>query len=417
MKNWKRISLTFLARSFGAAVGLLNLLITSHEMGAEARAVLALFTLCTAAVALVSEWVVGPALVVEAAHFSPRRLWLTGYGWVLAAASVCAAVFAALEMLPAGFAFQLWVITLLQGMATFHQQWLIAKGRLVHTHLLLVVQNALQIGLLAWFCFGMGWNDVEAYMISLMVGFGAMALLTGLSLSLGTDGVPQSPDMLPLPRLLRVGGWVTVANLAHLAATRITFYLLNRTVTKSELGCYTTAVTLTESVLLVSTSISLVLYAQLAVHSGGASERRMATYRMTGWGAWGAAFGLLVLLTIPSELWEQLLGKSFKGISTLMRYYAPSVWLLALTTIISHYFSGSGRFHICAAGSGVALAVNLVAAVLLIPILHESGALLASALAFLSQLVFLLHRLHIEEARPLRVWLPGLFRFHHPFKS
>jgi hypothetical protein len=417
MKNWKRISLTFLARSFGAAVGLLNLLITSHEMGAEARAVLALFTLCTAAVALVSEWVVGPALVVEAARFSPRRLWLTGYGWILASASACALLFGAWGLLPGGFAFQLWIITILQGMATFHQQWLIAKGRLMHTHLLLVVQNALQIGLLAWFCFGMGWNDIEAYMISLMVGFGAMALLTALSLSLGSDALPLSPEPFPLKRLLRVGGWVTLANLAHLAATRITFYLLNRTVTKAELGCYTTAVTLTESVLLVSTSISLVLYAQLAVNSGQARARRMATYRMTGWGAWGAALGLLLLLAIPSELWEHLLGKSFNGISTLMRYYAPSVWLLALTTIISHYFSGSGRFHICAAGSGVALVVNLLGAWCLIPILRENGALLASALAFFAQLIFLVHRLHAEEARPLRVWLPELFRFHHPFKT
>jgi hypothetical protein len=61
--------------------------------------------------------------------------------------------------------------------------------------------------------------------------------------------------------------------------------------------------------------------------------------------------------------------------------------------------------------------VNLLGAWCLIPILRENGALLASALAFFAQLIFLLHRLHAEEARPLRVWLPELFRFHHPFKT
>jgi O-antigen/teichoic acid export membrane protein len=182
-----------------------------------------------------------------------------------------------------------------------------------------------------------------------------------------------------------------LAHIFQLLSFRISYFFLQRDCGETEVGIYSNAVSVIESIWMISTSISLWQYAKIS-NSTDVNYTKKITEQLTKYGLLTAFVALLVLLLIPAGFYAWLYGKEFRGLNELMWYLAPGIWVFNYALIIGHYFSGHGKYYVNAIASGIGLVVTCASAYYFIPTLKIQGAALSASISyFVTSLVVILY--------------------------
>ena len=152
-------------------------------------------------------------------------------------------------------------------------------------------------------------------------------------------------------------------------------------------------------------SISTVQYARISAKKDESYAQRVSLLFMklsvllTG-------IGTVILMLLPARFLTWLLGDSFAHIKTTI--FAMSIGIIALSaeTILSHYFSGTGRQQKNSISSLIGLVLTLVFAYILIPSYGAVGAAMTSSIAFSGMLIYLLVLMSKHKGMSLKLFLP-----------
>jgi O-antigen/teichoic acid export membrane protein len=121
----------------------------------------------------------------------------------------------------------------------------------------------------------------------------------------------------------------------------------------------------------------------------------------------GTIAGLSFFLFCPAEFFAWLFGPDFYPARQLILYLSPGILLVAITSIISSYFSGSGKIWINTIGSFIGL---VLAVIITAPLVHSHqlpGAALSNTLVYTGAfLVSLVAFVIIGKLKPVD-FLPG----------
>jgi O-antigen/teichoic acid export membrane protein len=182
-----------------------------------------------------------------------------------------------------------------------------------------------------------------------------------------------------------------LAHVFQLLSFRISYFFLERDCGEAEVGIYSNAVSVIESIWMISTSISLWQYAKIS-NSTDVNYTKNITEQLTKYGLLTAFIALTVLLCIPSVFYSWLFGKEFHGLNELMFYLAPGIWVFNYALIIGHYFSGHGKYYVNAIASGIGFLITCIAAYYFIPTLKIQGAAITASISyFVTSLVVILY--------------------------
>jgi O-antigen/teichoic acid export membrane protein len=96
-----------------------------------------------------------------------------------------------------------------------------------------------------------------------------------------------------------------------------------------------------------------------------------------------------ILVIIPAEFFNWLLGKDFTGIKTIMLYLSPGILVISFSSIISHYFSGLGRQRILLIANASGLVVTLATSYYFIQKYGLIGACYSASLSYFIQALVL----------------------------
>jgi O-antigen/teichoic acid export membrane protein len=391
---FRKILGNFGVRLISAIVNLMIAIVVSQYLGASGKGEQSLVLTMIAVVTIFDNMVGGASIVYLTNKLRIRELFVASYIWTIIVSAVSYIVLVVTDLVPEKFILSVVILSAVSSFVSIHSSILLGKENLRSFNVLsFLVPLISLVALLVQFIFN--WNrSAEAYVYSLDLAYG-ITLIVSFLLILGHVKKDTVFDLLntwdTFKSLFYFGFQNQLAHVFQLLSFRMSYFFLERDCGAAEVGIYSNAVSVIESIWMISTSISLWQYAKIS-NSTDVSYTKNITEQLTKYGLLTAFIALLVLLLIPAGFYAWLFGKEFRGLNELMWYLAPGIWVFNYALIIGHYFSGHGKYYVNAIASAVGLVVTCVSAYYLIPAFNIQGAAIsASASYFVTSLVVILY--------------------------
>ncbi|MEI8117294.1 MAG: polysaccharide biosynthesis C-terminal domain-containing protein [Flavobacteriia bacterium] len=391
---FRKILGNFGVRLISAIVNLMIAIVVSQYLGASGKGEQSLVLTMIAIVTIFDNMVGGASIVYLTNKLRIRELFVASYIWTIIVSAVSYIILVVTDLVPEKFILSVVILSALSSFVSIHSSILLGKENLKSFNILsFLVPLISLVALLVQFI--LNWNrSAEAYVYSLDVAYG-ITLIVSFLLILGHVKKDMVFDFhntwSTFKSLFYFGFQNQLAHVFQLLSFRMSYFFLERDCGAAEVGIYSNAVSVIESIWMISTSISLWQYAKIS-NSTDVSYTKNITEQLTKYGLLTAFLALLVLLLIPAGFYAWLFGKEFRGLNELMWYLAPGIWVFNYALIIGHYFSGHGKYYVNAIASAVGLVATCVSAYYLIPAFKIQGAAIsASASYFVTSLVVILY--------------------------
>ncbi|MCX8007095.1 MAG: polysaccharide biosynthesis C-terminal domain-containing protein [Coriobacteriia bacterium] len=192
------------------------------------------------------------------------------------------------------------------------------------------------------------------------------------------EGSPMGARLL-FERAYRYGLTMWVATLVGQAALRVDMLLLSAHRGTAEVGVYSVAVTFAELLWLVPSALNAVMLPKVSGEGPVALDVTLRLQRVL-WPLTLVAGTVVTLIAWPVV--PLLYGREFSRSIIPLALLMPGAVAMAATVLPSAYLSGSGRPGEWTKASVANLGVNVVANVVLIPLLGAPGAAIASAVSY-----------------------------------
>lgn len=384
---FRRVLHTFVSRGINAVLNLLLVLVTARYLGAEVRGEISLLVasmnLSLHAVGLAG----GAALLYLVPRFAPAHLYRISLGWMVLVSVLTLPVLYLAGQLQGLSSLSWLLLLLLFNAANVNRYMLLAFRKIELDNRIGIGFAMLQLLLLITFLLWGTDKRLELFVNVLLAANAALLLLTSFLVLKHWPKESPKQQQGVLKAIFGHGFWVQMANIAQLFSYRLSYYLLEAQLGTEAVGIYGVAVSLAEALWIVSRSISLVQVSEIANSTNDVEQKQLtATWsRVT---AWLTAFCLIPLLAIPDVWFTAVFGSDFVGVRHLLFWLAPGILALAASNILTHYFSGKGKYQLNAFVSAFTLV--LVAAVLPATIARWGvvGAAAGQSLAYLAAWVF-----------------------------
>ena len=390
----RKILGNFGVRLLSAIVNLMIAIVVSQYLGASGKGEQSLVLTMIAIVTIFDNMVGGASIVYLTNKLRIRELFVASYLWTLIVSVFSYIVLVLVELVPDKFILSVVILSTISSIVSIHSSVLLGKENLKSFNLLSFLVPLISLFALL-LQFALNWNrTADAYVYALCAAFG-ITLLVSILLIMGhvkKDTAFQfSNTWRTFKSLFYYGFQNQLAHVFQLLSFRISYFFLQRDCGEAEVGIYSNAVSVIESIWMISTSISLWQYAKIS-NSTDVNYTKTITQQLTKYGLLTAFVALTVLLFIPADFYSWLFGKEFRGLNELMWSLAPGIWVFNYALIIGHYFSGHGKYYVNAIASGIGLIVTVISAFYLIPALHIQGAAISASISyFATSLVVLLY--------------------------
>jgi O-antigen/teichoic acid export membrane protein len=398
------------------------LLLTTQLLGPEVRGEIALIVLAISISALISQMVGGPAIVYLANEKAPSEMFLPSYLWAVVSGLGCNVVMVTLELLPEKLLFNSIALSILHSLGLFHGFILLGKQKIKNYNILLLLQSLTSLIVLA-LALSLAIADVSAFVSALAVSYSLYFLLS-FFFSLPYFQLRRNLlNLKQFPSLFAYGIITQTANIAHLLSNRFSFFAVERIIGLVALGIFSAGVAVGETMLIFSGSASMIMYSKIS-KEGKTATNIYHTYVWSKISFWLITCIMIVLVLLPSSFYQFLLGASFGNVSQIILFLAPGLMLMSASALLSHYFSGTGRFRISTAASLLAFVVSVLCAVPLTMLYSLPGAALSVSAGMIASGIYLFAVFNREYKLSLNMVLPDKNdyevvknEFKHIFKS
>ena len=382
----KKIIATLFTKGFVALINLAILLISSRQLGGDVRGQVSLLILNIAIIQAINEIYTGYALVYFIPQFSLKKLYHNGFLFSVLCTVISSLVFFSISF----FSEKQWAheikdqllhITILSFIIiihSFHGVIILAKEKIRLYNFLNFFQPALLLTVLSINIFVLKNNTIMSYIIALYISFASSLLFSSYGMYTIFKNNFKETSLFNAGVIFKNGFNNQLANLSHMLSNRYNFYLIS---SNALVGVFSTSTTLIESVLIISSSAAAIILTHIANRKEEASHVRI-TFLLSKICFVLSAFAILVLLFIPSDFFNFLLGKDYSLTKPIMLALAPGILFISFSTIISHYFSGLGKQRLIAIANFSGLFTTIVSSYFLIHTFQIFGACYATCLSY-----------------------------------
>lgn len=374
----------FGVRLISAIFNLLIAILVSRYVGAAGKGEQSIVLAMVAIITIFDNMVGGASIVYLASRLNRKNLFLASYLWTILVSVMTYFVLIFVPLVHERYILSVVVLSGISSFVSIHSSILLGKEKLKQFNLLSFLVPGLTL-LTLFLQFFFAWNlTPEAYVLALFVAYGCTFLTSILFVRnewRPEESISSVGLMEAFKSLLFYGFQNQLAHVFQLLSFRLSYFFLERYCGDAEVGIYSNAVSVIESIWMISTSISLWQYARIA-NSTDVSYTKRITEQLTKYGLLTAFLALVVLLMIPDAFFTWLFGKEFHQLNQLMLLLAPGIWVFNYALIIGHYFSGHGRYLVNAVASGVGLIVTFATAYYFIPSYKIFGAAMAASSSY-----------------------------------
>ncbi len=418
----KAVLSTFSSRLLQQLSNFLVIILSTNLFGVEGRGNISLFVTNMALLILFNNVIGGQTII----YLTPRRniyqLLIPSYLWSTLCTIVGSMLLYILGFVPESQFVHLIFITLLNSFVADNLMLLLGREK-IHQHNLLGLFQTVSI--LIWlvvFFEVFQLKEITTYLYALYLAFGSSFLLSiplmvRLQKNFTFKGLKST-----VKKAIRYGFISQSANLIQFLNYRLGYYFIAFYQTsEKDLGIFSVAVSLSESVWLIGRSLATVQLSKISNSKDEAYSTKITLQAFKG------SF-LLTTLAVGGLFlfpWEWLLPifKSQELIDSLPKlflYLGPGIVALGTTATIAPYYSGRGKYIINVYSSGIGLLFTLLGCLVFIPYFGILGAAMTNSLSYVALSIYFMSVFGRDNQLTIWDYIPRLSDLNQlpiPFKK
>jgi len=383
----KKIITTLFTKGFVALINLAILLISSRELGGDVRGQVSLLILNIAIIQAINEIYTGYSLVYFIPKFSLGKLYRNGLLFTVLCTIGSLLFFLSLSF----FSHKQWLIQLKEQLVhitilsfimiiySFHTVIILAKEHIRLYNFLNFFQPAILLAALSVYVFVLNHDTLMSFIFSLYISYFLSFIISVYGMYIIFKYNDLKKTLFNRAHIFKNGFQNQLANLSHMLSNRFNFYLIS---SNALVGVFSTATSLIESVLIISSSAASIILTYVANRSDDVNHVRV-TYLLSKICFSFSALVVLIILFIPSSAFVYVLGQDYAQAKSIMLALSPGILCISFSTIISHYFSATGNQRLIAIANFSGLFTTIVSSYFLISKFQIFGACYATVLSYL----------------------------------
>lgn len=368
--------MTVLGKSAILLSNFLVVVLTARLWGAEGRGSVAMFMADIGLLAIVSNVFTGSSVSYYLNKVKEHRLFLMALLWVSVLSLGGAILFHLFEQENLSLLF--FVISFVLGIYTFYNSVYIGDQRIGLYNALTVLQPVLALVLML-LIYWMIDNSVRAYFIGYALSTSCLTLYSFIKEKSKNQWEKFTKD--EFLQSLKFGLQTQLSDFLQFFNTRLSYYFLAYYAGNASVGVFSICVSLSEAMLVVGRSISMVQYSRLLEQNTDKKEARKGTNQVLKL-CFFVTLGILVIVNLfPSQLYVWVFGPEFESVKMLLLFLSPGILVGSVADIIGHYFSAMGQLRILVLKSVVGVLVTTILSVIIISKWQINGAVIVNLTA------------------------------------
>lgn len=374
---------TFGAKLIGAVLNFLVIILLSQFLGPEGKGEASLI-LTSVAIILVFGNLIGGAPIV---YFTPRKstkqLLQISYAWCII---ITITGYFIMQFVSIGID-QKWsssiaILSLIEGFTAINLAILIGKEKIGQNNGVGVLKSISLFAVLIYlFQFSQS-ASITNYLTALYISFGLGFLTSSYFLAKVIDHKNPEPTAAIFKAIFRNGILNQVAYILQFLSFRIGYYIINKQLGEGELGVYSNAISIAESIWLISRSIALVQFSKI-VNSSDQFANQQLTVKLFKLTFILSTAALLLLNGLPEKFYTFVFGTEFSGIKSIILGISPGILAFNLFLIFGHYFSGVGQFKILTIAAFIGFITSVIGTLLFVKTSGSFGVAIATSISLL----------------------------------
>ncbi len=339
----KNIIRNLITRGLVALINFLVLIFSARYLGVSTRGEISIFLLNIVVFQAINEIFTGYSIVHYLPRFDFRKLVAAGIIYTLVCCLLLNIIFVFSRLTLPGYELAGFVVSLLVILHTFNCVLLLGKQQVKLFSLLSFMQPALLLAGIFFFNFSLHVFTFKSYLYPLFFSFTVSWVVSSFFvLKLYRQSVRS--NVFSLKSLLVNGLYFQLSALMFVFANRFTYYLLPDV---AQVGIYSAASALMESVLLFAAGIAPVLISKAANHQNRL-EAASLTLSLAKVSTLVTVFFALLVFCIPGSFFVLVLGQPFYDVRSLMLLYAPGIVLVSFFSLMAAYLAATGQQRLVA---------------------------------------------------------------------
>lgn len=379
-----KIISTFFTRFFIAASNLIIAILLSHFIGAAGRGEQSLIITLVSFILIIAG-IIGSASI---SYLVPRRPFITliipAYLWVLLVTVACFVFLPVLNLIPAQYVTDVCLLSLMLSVLNIHTAVLVAHQRINAANLPGFIQSLVIVLMLVLYFAVLNDRSIRSYIVALYCGYGLALVVSTMMIRKyfkGSGRLSAGDWFLTAQKLALLGLYNQVALFTQLLSFRISYYILNAHFGSTEVGVYSNAVSIAESVWLIGRSIGTVQHSKI-VNSTDKGESIRLTTRLNRINLAVSVLVIAVMACIPGSWYGFIFGREFTQINRIIWTLGPGIVCFGIVLVLGYYFSSTGRHLVNAISSTAGLAVTLLLGFIVIPRWGSYGAGVTASVSY-----------------------------------
>ncbi len=386
---FKKIYKTFGVKFSSALLNLLIAVIVSQFLGSEGKGEQGLIITTIAFILIFSNIVGGASLVFLTPRLHLKKLLLLSYVWTIVVSGIFACILLIFPFVEHKYALHIAILAAINSFTAVNGSILLGKQNIKANNIISFFQVFITVvSLFALFSFSPFLN-IYGYFYALYAAY-LLSFVLSIIFLLQYKKENSNAEM-PYPKaiamLFQYGFLNQLAHIAQLLSFRVSYYFLDSYTGIKAVGIYSNAVSIIESVWMISGSVALVQYAKIA-NSDDKKANQNLTADLLRISLLLTFFVLIPVVILPASFYSFIFGKDFYDINRIMWCMAPGILVFVNALIIGHYFSGSGKYLINTLGSTIGLGITIVLSIIMIPLYGYLGAAITASASYLATSIF-----------------------------
>ncbi len=341
----KTISGTFASKFTLALLNFATIILSTRLLGAAGRGEISFFVTNMVLILLFTNLVGGPSLVYLTPRHNFFKFLIPIYTWTLLVTITFCLLFLYYNQVEWSDFYFLFFATLFNSWKSSNLMVLLGKEKLAAFNWLALVHSVFLIVLFLVFYYPFQWLHVESFywgvvLSNVLVWIWSLYLLFKLG-----EPIDLKIDKILFKQLISLGWLAQLANIIQFINYRISYYYLMNSPTSgaAELGKYSIAVSIAESVWIIGQSLATVQFSKLS-NVDNPIERKKISLRLFKLNFVLNVFAVMALLCIPASIYVWMFGLGFEVVSSYILWMAIGILALGISTSMSAYFSGRGMY-------------------------------------------------------------------------
>ena len=407
----KNILNTFFTKIITAVLSLMIVIINSKQLGAGGVGEISLVVLSVSIYLLINEFFSGAFV-----YFIPKennfQLLIISYVGIVLSLVPFSMLYLLIPLAPLKYFYYVIGLSVIFALSNINQLILLGREAISEKNLILFIQIISVFLSLIYFFYYVKEINVYSYIYSLYAGY-TLALITGWLKIRKYIALSSLHNIRVLfLKVFYLGTYNAVSNLIQKMNYRLSYYLIEYFLGIHALGRFSVGVQVSESTWLIGQSVASVQYARIA----NLDNKKSATGLSVSLLKITFLISLVIIVffaILPEYFYRLIFGAEFTNINLVIIALAPGIVVLSCNMILSHYFSGTGRYKINTIASAIGFVFIAVFGFLLIPEYGLLGAGIAMSVSYTASTVYLL----IKFIRHTQVSFTRLFITQDDFKT